>query len=222
VQSCSLNISRPIHGNPYLFLRFTLTIYQSYRNTHFHSFNYEAVISKMFNTIIIRLAEPEDAATIAYFSRKTFFESFAEKNSKRDMEKFLKLQFSVNNLMGEVGRNHNTILLAYRYHTLVGYALMRECKNPPEINQAVKGMELVRMYVDKRFQRTGVGNALMKECISRARLMDKEILWLGVWHENHPAIDFYSSWGFSKCGSKIFILGDDPQIHWLMKKDLQS
>lgn len=167
------------------------------------------------------MAEPEDAATIAYFSRKTFYESFAEQTSKRDMEKFLKFQFSVKNLMAEVDRKHNVILLAYRFHTLVGYALMREAKNPPEINAAVRAMELARLYVDKRFKGTGVGNAIMKECVSLARLKDKEVLWLGVWHENQQAIEFYAKWGFSKCGSKIFILGDDPQIDWLMKKDLQ-
>ncbi|MBC8054909.1 MAG: GNAT family N-acetyltransferase [Sphingobacteriaceae bacterium] len=175
----------------------------------------------MFNTITIRMAEPEDAATIAYFSRKTFYESFNQQNCKRDMEKFLKFQFSVKNLMAEVGRKHNTFLLAYRFHTLVGYALMREIKSPPEIGSTLRAMEIARLYVDQPFKGTGVGNAIMKECIATARLKDKEALWLGVWHENQKAIDFYTRWGFAKCGSKIFILGDDPQIDWLMKKDLQ-
>ena len=179
------------------------------------------MVSKTFNAITIRLAESDDEATIAYFSRKTFNESFGDRTSKRDMEKFLKFQFSVKNLMEEVDRRHNIILLAYRFHTLVGYALMRESSNPPEINSAVKTMELVRFYVDKPFKGTGVGNAMMKECINLVRLRDKEVLWLGVWHENHRAIEFYTKWGFNKCGSKIFILGDDPQIDWLMKKNLQ-
>jgi ribosomal protein S18 acetylase RimI-like enzyme len=175
----------------------------------------------MYNTITIRLAEPEDAATIAYFSRKTFYESFADQNSKRDMEKFLKHQFSVRNLMAEVNRKHHTILLAYRFHTLVGYALLREAKNPEDISSTVKAMELARLYVDKPFKGTGVGNAIMKECINHARLHSKETLWLGVWHENHRAIDFYTKWGFKKSGSKIFLLGDDPQIDWVMTKDLR-
>jgi diamine N-acetyltransferase len=175
----------------------------------------------MYNTITVRLAEPEDAATIAYFSRKTFFESNVDKVHKKDIEKYLKLQFSVKNLMEEVGRRQNIILLAYRFHTLVGYALMRETKNPPEINSAVKSLELARIYVEKSFKGTGVGNSIMKECIVQARLRDKEALWLGVGHENHPAIEFCTKWGFRKCGSRVFLLGDDPQIDWLMRKDLQ-
>lgn len=179
------------------------------------------MISKMFNTLTIRAAEPEDAATIAYFSRKTFYESFGEQNTKRDMEKFLKIQFSVKNLMAEVGRKHNIILLAYRFHTLVGYALMRETKSPSEIGPTLKSIELARIFVDKPFKGNGVGNAIMKECVNQARLKGKEAIWLAVWHENHRAVEFYTKWGFKKSGSRIFILGDDPQIDWLMKKDLQ-
>jgi diamine N-acetyltransferase len=179
------------------------------------------VISRVFNTITIRQAEPEDAATIAYFSRKTFSESFAEQNSKGDIEKFLEDQFSVQSLMSEVSRKHNTIFLAYRFHTLIGYALMREANNPVERNSAVKCLELVRLYVDGPFKGAGVGSALIKECISQARLQNKEVLWLGVCCENTRAIDFYTKWGFQKCGSRNSLMGGDPQINWIMKKELQ-
>lgn len=175
----------------------------------------------MYNAITIRKAEPEDVATIAYFSRKTFLESYGDQASKKDMEKFFKLQFSVKNLMSEVNRSHITILMAYRFHILVGYALMREVQNPPEINSAVKGIELARLYVDAAFNGTGVGSAIMKECISLARLKNKEMLWLGVWPKSTRAINFYIKWGFQKCGSRVFLLGDDPQVDWIMKKDLQ-
>lgn len=136
------------------------------------------------------------------------------------MEKFLTYQFPVKALIAEVGRKHNTIFLAYRQDALVGYSLMREVSTPTEIGQSIKSIELARFYVDKAFKGTGVGNALMKECVAKARFKGKEVLWLGVWHENHRAIDFYTKWGFTKCGSKIFLLGDDPQLDWMMKKDL--
>jgi len=179
------------------------------------------VTSKVFSTITIRRAEPEDAATLAYFSRKTFSESFAEQNGKGDIERILEEEFSVRALMSEVGRRHNTIFLAYRLHTLVGYALMRELNNPAEISSAVKCMELARLYVDDSFKATGVGSALIKECISQARIQNKEVLWLGVWCENKRAIDFYTKWGFQKCGSRDSLIGDDSQINWIMKKELQ-
>ncbi|MEJ6980436.1 GNAT family N-acetyltransferase [Pedobacter sp. P351] len=183
--------------------------------------NIESLVSKKDDEITIREGEPEDAAMIAYFSRKTFLESYGSHNKKRNIEKFLQLHFSVNDLVSEVSRRHITILLAYRTGVLLGYGVIREAQNPPEINSVLRGMELSRLYVDSTFKGTGVGNALMKECISEARLKEKEILWLSLWNENEQAIDFYTKWGFKKCGSKIFIFGEETHVDWIMKKDLQ-
>ena len=179
------------------------------------------MVSKTYNEITIRKAEPEDAAMIAYFSRKTFLENYGPPAQINNIEKFLHLQFSVNDLMSEVSRKHITILLAYRLDTLLGYGVIREVQNPPEINSVLRGMELSRLYVDSTFKGIGVGNALMKECISQARLKHKEVLWLAIWNENEQAIDFYTKWGFQKCGSKIFIFGDETHVDWIMKKNLQ-
>ncbi len=170
--------------------------------------------------VIIRVAEPEDAASVACFSRKTFYENYSEHNSQKDIKKFFANEFSVASLIAEVDRRQNVILMAYNLYTLVGYAVLKETPNPPEIKSAIKSIEVSRIYVDDPFKRSGVGNALMKECIYYARSKNKENLWLGVWHENAGAIDFFSKWGFSIIGSKIFLLGDNPHINWVMKKDL--
>jgi ribosomal protein S18 acetylase RimI-like enzyme len=45
-------------------------------------------------------------------------------------------------------------------------------------------------------------------------------VWLGVWKENHRAIKFYERWGFEIFAEQEFILGNDHQIDWLMKKTL--
>jgi ribosomal protein S18 acetylase RimI-like enzyme len=50
--------------------------------------------------------------------------------------------------------------------------------------------------------------------------MKKDNIWLGVWEHNHQAIKFYTTWGFEKFGDHLFLLGDDPQTDWLMKKEL--
>jgi ribosomal protein S18 acetylase RimI-like enzyme len=170
--------------------------------------------------VIIRVAEPEDAASVACFSRKTFYENYNEHNTKKDIQKYFANEFSVAKLMAEVDRSQNTVLMAYNFYTLVGYAVIRETHNPPELKSAIKSLELSRFYVDKPFKNNGIGNALMKECIYQARSRNKENLWLGVWHQNDVAINFFSKWGFSIIGSRIFLLGDNPHIDWVMNKNL--
>jgi ribosomal protein S18 acetylase RimI-like enzyme len=49
----------------------------------------------------------------------------------------------------------------------------------------------------------------------------KDTVWLGVWKQNKKAIDFYTAWGFTIFDECDFILGNDLQKDWLMKKVLQ-
>jgi ribosomal protein S18 acetylase RimI-like enzyme len=60
----------------------------------------------------------------------------------------------------------------------------------------------------------------MQRCIEIAKEMHREIIWLGVWEHNQQAINFYTKWGFEKFGEHDFVLGNDVQTDWLMKKDL--
>jgi ribosomal protein S18 acetylase RimI-like enzyme len=45
-------------------------------------------------------------------------------------------------------------------------------------------------------------------------------MWLGVWEKNFRAQKFYEKWGFEKFSEHVFLMGDDPQIDWLLKKPL--
>ena len=47
-----------------------------------------------------------------------------------------------------------------------------------------------------------------------------EYVWLGVWEHNHKAIKFYQDKGFVRFGEHVFVLGEDRQTDFLMKKTL--
>lgn len=172
-------------------------------------------------SIEIRLAEKNEAAIIADMSRQTFYDTFASENSVADMDKFMSETFTKEALMKEVGANGNIFFLAFDGELPVGYARMRESVNPPGIEEK-KSMEIARIYALQSYIGKGVGSALMKKCIDQACELNKEIIWLGVWEKNQKAIHFYRKWGFEKFGTHIFILGDDPQTDWLMKKELAT
>ena len=81
-------------------------------------------------------------------------------------------------------------------------------------------IEIARIYAATNAIGKGVGKTLMQKCIEIAQEKKKDVLWLGVWEKNNRAIDFYIKWGFEKFSTHIFMLGDDPQTDWLMKKEL--
>ncbi|MBS1598702.1 MAG: GNAT family N-acetyltransferase [Bacteroidetes bacterium] len=169
--------------------------------------------------IIIKIAEKKDAALIADLSRKTFFDSFAHFNTKENMDKFMNEQFTREALMAEVGVPGNIFLLAYLAGEALGYVRMRKSENPPELGDE-PAIEIARIYVVKEAIGKGVGPLLLERCIEIAKERNEKIIWLGVWEHNPRAIAFYTKWGFEKFGSHSFMLGDDKQTDWYMKKNL--
>src|SRR5687767_5436402 len=174
--------------------------------------------------IFIRIATNKDAELIANISRETFYNTFAPVNTKNDMDKFMNESFNKEILMAEVGAPGNIFLLAYpgnESNEVVGYARLRE-NNNPEALKGLSTLEIARIYVVTNSIGKGVGKALMQKSLTIAKEKGKEIVWLGVWEKNQKAIDFYTSWGFEKFSDHQFILGDDVQNDWLMKKAVSS
>jgi diamine N-acetyltransferase len=171
--------------------------------------------------VSIRLATIDDAEQIASLSQQTFFETFAEENTRENMEKFLNEQFTKGKLMLEVGRNENIFLLAYAGNEIAGYVKLSDAKKPPAFER-VASIELARLYVVKKMIGKRVGQALMQNSLDIAEELKKELVWLGVWEKNTRAIDFYKKWGFEKFDEWDFLLGDDLQKDWLMKKELSN
>jgi ribosomal protein S18 acetylase RimI-like enzyme len=166
----------------------------------------------------IRNATTFDAALIADMSRQTFSDTFAPDNTKEDMDKFLSEQFTKGALMMEVGLREHTFLLAYADEEAAGYVKLRDGKKPGEIKGPT--IEVARLYATKGFIGKGIGRLLMQACIDDAVKKGKETIWLCVWEKNKKAIDFYTAWGFQKFGKCDFVLGNDVQHDWMMRKEL--
>ena len=170
-------------------------------------------------SLSIRYATKDDAALIADISRQTFYDTFAADNTPEDMEKFLGEQFTKGRLMLEVGSAENEFLLAYKNDAVAGYVKLREGKVPAEL-KGRHTIEIARLYVLKEFIGEGVGAQLMHRSIEIAKEKGREVVWLGVWEKNQRAISFYQKFGFEKFGECDFLLGNDLQRDWLMKKEL--
>jgi ribosomal protein S18 acetylase RimI-like enzyme len=117
----------------------------------------------------------------------------------------------------EVGARENTFLLAYHGNDIAGYVKIRDERVPLSLGN-VSALEVARIYAVSNQIGKGVGSLLMQACIDIAGQRNKEWLWLGVWEKNQRAIDFYTKWGFEKFDETDFLLGDDMQRDWLMKK----
>ena len=135
------------------------------------------------------------------------------------MDIFMNVQFTRGRLMLEVGHRENIFLLAYLNEEIAGYVKLKDTRLPKGVDSK-NAMEIARLYAMSTMIGRGVGKALMQKSIDIALEKKKDTIWLGVWKENKKAIDFYTSWGFSIFGECDFILGNDLQKDWMMKKKL--
>ncbi len=168
--------------------------------------------------LIIKEASIDDAELIADMSRETFYETFIADNSKEDMDKFMTEQFTREALIQEVGATGNIFFLAYVDDKPAGYARLRN----KESHELPNSIEIARLYAATNMIGKGVGKALMEACIATATRLNKKLIWLGVWEKNERAIRFYLKFGFEKFSEHDFLLGNDLQRDWMMKKELNQ
>jgi GNAT superfamily N-acetyltransferase len=178
-------------------------------------------VKHSITNVTIRLATVNDAERIADLSRQTFYETFSPDNTKENMDKFLNEQFTRGRLITEVGKPENIFLLAYSDGDIAGYAKLRDAERPKQL-QEYHTLEIARLYVLKKMLGRGVGKVLMQNSLDIAAELKKKIVWLGVWEKNLRAIEFYNRWGFEVFGEWEFLLGDDVQRDFLMKKVLSD
>ncbi len=178
------------------------------------------VISQSPN-VIIRQGQADDAALLAELGARTFSETFAADNSLEDMAAYLAAAFSTEQQSAELADPASLFLIAEADGAAAGYAMLRSGTALDSIN-GERPIELVRLYVLQERLGSGVGAALMQECIVEAKRQGYETLWLGVWEHNARAQAFYRKWNFHEVGTHIFQLGNDPQTDLLMQRAISD
>ncbi len=168
----------------------------------------------------IRRATPDDSSLIADIGASTFEASFGANNRLEDMEQYLSLSFSKAHIEAQLAEPSTIFLLAYEDCKAVGYVMLRVSKKPISVT-GTKAVELVRFYLEEEIIGKGYGSTLMDSCLEEAKKNGHRTIWLGVWQKNLRAIRFYENCGFTKVGTKEFILGSDLQHDYIMARAVE-
>ena len=167
----------------------------------------------------IRPATVADAEMLTALAARTFYYAFADMNTPDNMQAYMSNAFTVPQLTAELSDPQAKFLIAEVNGVPAGYAKL-SAGTPPTCIAGAKPIELVRLYVDQNVQGSGVAGDLMQACLDEARSLGHRTMYLGVWEHNHRAQAFYFRWSFRVVGSHIFQMGSDPQLDWLMERDL--
>jgi ribosomal protein S18 acetylase RimI-like enzyme len=165
--------------------------------------------------MIIRVATPADAATLAAISLKTFIDTFAPHNTAADMESYTSVAFGEAKQRSEIEAEGTITLLGEEDGDVIAYAQIRSTPEAPHGD-----VEIARFYVDQTHHGRGIAQILMDAVETHAHNLGGTRLWLGVWEHNLRAIAFYRKRGFVQRGAQPFLLGTDLQTDWVMNRPL--
>ncbi|MBL7760299.1 MAG: GNAT family N-acetyltransferase [Sediminibacterium sp.] len=171
------------------------------------------------NNIVISKAGIQDLKQLQEISTETFVQTFAEVNTKEDMEKYLSEHLSLSKLSAELNNAESDFYFAQLNDQVIGYLKTNSGAAQTELKEA-DGLEVERIYVLKEFKGKNVGQVLLDKAITVAHDQKAAYIWLGVWEENYRAIRFYEKNGFSVFDKHIFRLGNDEQTDLMMKRIL--
>jgi diamine N-acetyltransferase len=169
--------------------------------------------------LTVRRATLHDAKLLAQLGARTFEETFAADNTVEDMAAYLASNFNLAQLTTELSDNASIFLIAEIDAIAGGYAKLH-AGEPAEGIAGNEPIELVRIYVSRKWLGRGVGETLMRACVDEARRAGYKTMWLGVWERNARAQAFYRKWDFRAVGEHVFQLGSDAQTDILMERAL--
>jgi ribosomal protein S18 acetylase RimI-like enzyme len=171
----------------------------------------------MPNSTIIRQALPDDAALVASMGTRTFVDSFGGSNRPEDIDEYVAVHFSMDQVSVELRDPATTFLLLFEHGAAIGYAKLVAGETPSTIRGPAP-VELARIYLERDAIGKGHGAKLLHACLDTAGRKGFETIWLGVWDHNDRAIRFYERMDFRRAGELTFILGRQRQTDFVMER----
>ena len=167
----------------------------------------------LFNIEKVNKNEVEQLQSI---SRQTFAETFSDSNSKENMDKYLNENLSIEKLSEELNNENSHFFFIKDGERNIGYLKLNMGPSQTEMKDET-ALEIERIYVIQEYQGKKVGQQLYEKAIQVAKEKKAQYVWLGVWEENHKAIQFYNKNGFEVFDKHVFVLGDEKQTDLMMR-----
>ena len=168
------------------------------------------------NSIAIKKIGLDQLVPLQEIGRKTFYDTFSESDSEESMKTYLATSFSTEKLTAELENPNSEFYFATQNEVVIGYLKVNFGSAQTELQDA-NALEIERIYVLQDYHGKKVGQLLFEKAMTIAKDNSCSYVWLGVWEENHRALQFYSKNGFVAFDKHIFVLGDEAQTDIMMK-----
>ena len=118
---------------------------------------------------LFRQCTMKDLSVLQSFSRKTFFETFADVNTTENMTAYLDKAFAPEKLRMELSDTAAAFYFLYWNGSLAGYLKLNEAAAQTDIHDE-QSLEIERIYVCKDFQGAGALQKIPRSPMNKTRL----------------------------------------------------
>lgn len=163
-----------------------------------------------------RRAAASDALCLSVLATQVFLDTYATQGINADLSSEVTTVLSRQSFQVRLASSAVELFVAEVNGYMVGFIDLDPTTACPIPMHA--GLEVARLYVQRPFQRGGIGRALMALAEDRARAKGLGALWLTAWVGNHRARSFYEALGYQDVGAtRYFIEGQGYENRVLVK-----
>ena len=170
-------------------------------------------------TMTVSLIKNNELGMLKELAIRTYSAAFAHKNKPEVLNAYYEHAFSKAHLNKQLLNENSFWYFARKNEQIVGYLKLNVNDAQTEI-QKPNGLEIERIYIDPRYLRKGYGKRLIDFSISKAKQLEKNYIWLGVWEENPEAITFYKKQGFIITSTHDYDMIAEVQTDYIMTLDI--
>ncbi len=169
--------------------------------------------------VTLRRGTPDDALCVGVLAMQVFLDTYAIEGIRPDLAREVLATYAPE-AFAERLRDASTIfLLAERGIHLVGFAEVALGRAPPAA-ATPDAAELVRLYVQRRNMRQGLGSALLGLAEDIASEHSAGCVWLTVWSGNASAQHFYAARGYRDSGATQYAFQGNVYENRILKRTL--
>jgi GNAT superfamily N-acetyltransferase len=169
----------------------------------------------------IRPGSACDAVAVAALATQVFLDAYATDGVRPDLAREAFREYSEQAFCQRFAELDRKFALAYRAQGVIGFAELL-CSPSASPVAGLSGAELVRLYVQPRAQRGGVGRALLREAERLALQASSPALWLTAWDGNSSALAFYARMGYADLGTTTYSFEGNTYGNRVLAKQLSA
>ena len=168
-------------------------------------------------TVATRSGTPEDALCLGVLATQVFLDTYATNGIRPDLAREAISVYSQESFAARLADPNTRFILAEVNGHLVAFAEVafgRVCPEP-----GIAQVEIARLYVQRHFQRLGIGQTLVRGAERLATEHGLESVWLTAWSGNIPALAFYPAVGYRDIGVTTYVIEGQGYENRIFAKD---